>query len=58
MSETFSKVEVITGVRPQTALHDRSEAGSRRRDAPAATKELSDAEKEAMFKQFLAWEVE
>jgi hypothetical protein len=26
--------------------------------APAATKELSDAEKEAMFKQFLAWEVE
>ncbi len=26
--------------------------------APAATKELSDAEKEALFKQFLAWEVE
>jgi hypothetical protein len=35
MSETFSKVEVITGVarRPQAALHDRAEAGSRQRDS-------------------------
>jgi hypothetical protein len=46
--------EITSAVQSAT----QSQAPAAAAPATAATKELSDAEKEALFKQFLAWEVE